>query len=64
MGSIEANNPSQKVNFPLRIEITFFENGFVAKLNSSSSFYENFEILVKEVQPCIRQELNGCKGNC
>lgn len=55
---------TEPVKFPHLIEIAVFDNGYVAKMNQCSSFYETFEVLVKAVQPCIRQEFNACKGSC
>lgn len=53
--------------FPVLIEIVPFEQGFVLRVNKSSTFYNNLENLARAIYPSVRHELNNertCAGSC
>lgn len=54
-------------SFPLRIVVEPFDNGFVVKINSVSTYYPDLENLAKAIYGSVRSELNGSNaviGNC
>lgn len=52
---------------PSVIIVDMYKNGFLAKLDSYTFYYNSIEDCAKEVYPCIRYELTtnvACAGNC
>lgn len=51
-------------NFPVTVEISYKDSGYLAKMNEALWYYPTFEILVEAVQPHLREEFNRAGGSC